>query len=78
MDKVTVDIDNRGIARVNLNNPDKHNAFDDQIIVQLTSAFKAVAANTDVRIMILGSHGKSFSAGADLGWMKRMANYSYD
>lgn len=78
MDKVTVDIDNRGIARVTLNNPDKHNAFDDQIIVQLTGAFEAVAANTDVRVMILGSHGKSFSAGADLGWMKRMANYSYD
>ena len=78
MDKVTVDIDNRGIARVTLNNPDKHNAFDDQIIVQLTGAFEAIAANTDVRVMILGSHGKSFSAGADLGWMKRMANYSYD
>ena len=78
MDKVTVDIDNRGIARVTLNNPDKHNAFDDQIIAHLTSAFKAVATNTDVRVMVLGSCGKSFSAGADLGWMKRMANYSYD
>jgi methylglutaconyl-CoA hydratase len=78
MDKVLVDIDSRGVARVTLNNPDKHNAFDDQIIAQLTTAFKAIAANTDVRVMILGSLGKSFSAGADLGWMKRMANYSYE
>jgi|TARA_B110001452_G_scaffold195716_1_gene165722 methylglutaconyl-CoA hydratase len=77
MDKVITQIDSRGIARVILNNPDKHNAFDDQMIIQLTEAFEAVATNSDVRIMLLQSEGKSFSAGADLGWMKRMARYSY-
>jgi methylglutaconyl-CoA hydratase len=78
MDKVITEIDNLGVARVTLSNPDKHNAFDDQIIAQLTESFSAVASNADVRVMVLGSEGKSFSAGADLDWMKRMANYSYD
>jgi methylglutaconyl-CoA hydratase len=62
---------------VTLNNPDKHNAFDDQMIIELTNAFNGLAANANVRIMLLKSEGKSFSAGADLDWMKRMANYSY-
>ncbi|MBT4832016.1 MAG: enoyl-CoA hydratase/isomerase family protein, partial [Porticoccaceae bacterium] len=63
---------------VRLNNPDKHNAFDDQMIGQLTEAFVAIADNSNVRVMVLGSEGKSFSAGADLEWMKRMASYSYE
>ena len=77
MDKVITQIDSRGVARVTLNNPDKHNAFDDQMIIELTNAFNALAANANVRIMLLKSEGKSFSAGADLDWMKRMASYSY-
>ncbi|MFD2166030.1 enoyl-CoA hydratase/isomerase family protein [Thalassotalea euphylliae] len=67
-----------GVATVTLNNPDKHNAFDDSIIAQLTDAFDEIANNNDVRVMVLASNGKSFSAGADLGWMKRMASYSYE
>ena len=77
MDKVITQIDSRGVAQVTLNNPDKHNAFDDQMIIELTNAFNALAANANVRIMLLKSEGKSFSAGADLDWMKRMASYSY-
>ena len=77
MNKVITQIDSRGVAQVTLNNPDKHNAFDDQMIIQLTNAFNALAANANVRIMLLKSEGKSFSAGADLEWMKRMASYSY-
>ena len=75
---VTTNIDSRGIATVTLNNPDKHNAFDDHMIAELTLAFSSVANNNNVRAMLLTSNGKSFSAGADLNWMKRMANYSYD
>ena len=75
---VTTDIDSRGVATVTLNNPDKHNAFDDSIIAELTAAFNAVASNDEVRIMVLASNGKNFSAGADLNWMKRMASYSFD
>ena len=66
MDKVITQIDSRGVAQVTLNNPDKHNAFDDQMIIELTNAFNALAANANVRIMLLKSEGKSFSAGADL------------
>ena len=78
MDRVITDIDDLGVARVRLNHPDKHNAFDDQIIDELTEAFVAIADNSNVRVMVLGSEGKSFSAGADLEWMKRMASYSYE
>ena len=49
-----------------------------RLSVQLTEAFVAIADNSNVRAMVLGSEGKSFSAGADLEWMKRMASYSYD
>jgi methylglutaconyl-CoA hydratase len=78
MNQVITEINEFGVARVRLNNPNKHNAFDDQIIGLLTEAFAAVAGNSDVRVMVLSSEGKSFSAGADLAWMRRMAGYSYD
>jgi len=78
MRRVNTEIDSRGVARVTINNPEKRNAFDDQIIAQLTEAFTAIASNPDVRVMVLSSKGKNFSAGADLGWMQRMANYSYE
>lgn len=77
MNKVTTQFDQRGIATVILNNPEKHNAFDDGVIAELTTAFRSVAASA-ARVMVLASEGKSFSAGGDLGWMKRMADYSYE
>jgi len=76
MNFVTTTIDDRGVATVTLNNPDKHNAFDDVMISELTQIFKTLNNNADVRVMILAATGKSFSAGADLNWMKRMVNYS--
>ena len=75
---VVTSISNKGIATVTLNNPAKHNVFDDEIIALLTSTFKALASNADIRAMILTGSGKSFSAGGDLAWMKRMASYGYD
>ena len=77
-DKVLFDLDERGVATVTLNNAEKHNAFDDEIIRQLLAAFTHIAKRSDIKVMVLASRGKSFSAGADLGWMKRMASYSYD
>jgi len=71
-------IDNRGVATLSLNRPDKHNCFDDVLILDITAALKALAANDAVRIVILAGEGKSFSAGGDLGWMQRMADYSHD
>lgn len=65
------------VARVRLTNPDKHNAFDDELIRGLTGAFLLLGGSEDVRVVVLESEGKSFSAGADLNWMKRMAGYDY-
>jgi len=76
--KVLLDIDRYGVATVTLNNPDKHNAFDDGVITTLMTVFMHIAGRDDIRIMVLASKGKSFSAGADLGWMKRMASYNYE
>ena len=64
------------IGIVTLNNPDKHNAFDDKLIVDLTRALGALDTNQEIRIVVLSAAGKSFSAGADLNWMKRMSAYS--
>src|SRR5690554_5172610 len=65
-----------GIAEVVLNRPDKRNAFDDVIIQQLISTLTEVNADNSVKVVILRSEGKHFSAGADLGWMRRMAENS--
>lgn len=76
--KVLFDVDRYGVATVTLNNADKHNAFDDEIIAQLTQLFMEIASRKDIKLMVLASTGKSFSAGADLGWMKRMASYTLE
>ncbi len=75
MSHVITEIDGP-IGIVTLNNPDRHNAFDDALIADLTRELKALDANEAVRIVVLSAAGKSFSAGADLNWMKRMAAYS--
>ncbi len=77
-EKVLFEVNEQGIATVTLNNPDKHNAFDDGIIKQLTDIFKNISKREDISIMVLASNGKNFSAGADLAWMKRMASYTYE
>ena len=64
------------VARITLARPDKHNAFDDELIRGLTGAFTLVGADEGVRAVVLAAEGASFSAGADLGWMRRMAGYS--
>lgn len=75
---VLTDIDARGVARVTLNRPSVHNAFDDALIAELTEIFERLAKDDKVRAVVLASNGKSFSAGADLNWMKRMAGYSFE
>lgn len=66
-----------GIAEVVLNRPDKRNAFDDVIIQQLINTLTEVSSNSKTKVVILRSEGKHFSAGADLGWMRRMADNSH-
>ncbi|MEP1445623.1 MAG: enoyl-CoA hydratase/isomerase family protein [Paraglaciecola sp.] len=77
-DSVLFEIDSRGVATVTLNQPQIHNAFDDKLIEQLTDIFSQVNQHEDIRVMVLAAAGKSFSAGADLNWMQRMATYSYE
>ena len=69
-------VDHRGVATLTLNRPDRHNAFDDALIGDLDAALLRLANRPDVRILVLASTGRSFSAGADLGWMRRMAGYA--
>lgn len=66
------------VARVTLARPERHNAFDDALIQGLTGAFTRLGADKAVRCILLAGEGKSFSAGADLGWMARMADYDFD
>lgn len=66
-----------GIATLTLNRPDKHNAFDDQIIEELLAHLDVVSTHEHVRALLLKAEGKHFCAGADLAWMKRMAKLDY-
>ena len=65
-----------GVATVTLNRPDVHNAFNEAVIAALTAAFAELGADPSVRAVLLRGNGPSFSAGADLTWMKRMAGYT--
>ena len=70
------DIADDGVGRLTLNRPEVHNAFNDTLVAQLTAALLSMEAERRVRTVVLAAAGKSFSAGADLGWMQRMAGYS--
>ena len=64
------------VATVTLNRPDVRNAFNDEVIVEMTRAFNALGARADVRCIVLAANGTAFCAGADLNWMRSMADYS--
>ena len=65
-----------GIAVLTLNRPDKHNAFNAVVIDELTDALETLEEQSTIRMVILRGNGKSFSAGADLEWMKAAASYT--
>ncbi len=62
-----------GVAFIWMNRPERHNAFDEVLIAELTEACRALEADANVRVVVLAGRGKSFSAGADLQWMQRAA-----
>lgn len=70
-------VDARGVARLTLNRPDVHNAFDDVMIAELLAALQHAEQDPQVRVLVLQSTGKNFSAGADLNWMRSMADKNY-
>jgi methylglutaconyl-CoA hydratase len=63
------------IALVSLNRPDVRNAFNQEMIQQLTETFNQFSARNDLRAIVLSGEGKAFCAGADLNWMKSMVQY---
>ena len=65
-----------GVATVTLDRPDVRNAFNEDMIAQLTHAFTRLGHDPEVRVIVLAAAGKVFCAGADLNWMKKMSGYS--
>ena len=67
------------IARVTLNRPDVHNAFNDEMLSELIEVFGELdKLGTRVRAVVITGEGKSFCAGADINWMRKMVDYSYE
>lgn len=75
-DNVLLEIGADGVATVTLNRPEVHNAFDDALIVKLTGLFTDLHSRADVRVVVLTGAGESFSSGADITWMRSMAEFS--
>ncbi len=73
----TLEIDIKsGAVWVWMNRPEVHNALDEIMIAELSDVFETLGKDPDIRAIVLGGRGKSFSAGADLGWMKRAADFT--
>lgn len=65
-----------GVSTVTLNRPEVRNAFNDEVLAELTAVFQALGQRDEVRCIVLAAQGPAFCAGADLHWMKRMASYT--
>lgn len=74
--QVLCSVDEKGIARLILNRPEKHNAFNAEIIKELTDNLIELKGKPEVRVLVLQAEGKNFSAGGDLNWMKSMRTAS--
>ncbi len=66
---------NAGVATVTLTQPEIRNAFSDEVILEITEAFRVAGERPDVRAIVLAAEGTAFCAGANLNWMRRMADY---
>lgn len=73
---LTVETDNRGVARVTLNRPEVKNAFNETLISEIADAMNKLSKDDAARIVVLAGAGDAFSAGADLSWMKRASEFS--
>lgn len=73
---LTIHVDQR-VATVTLNRPDVRNAFNETTIAEITQVFQALDADAAVRAIVLAANGPAFCAGADLNWMKKMADYTH-
>lgn len=66
------------IATLTLQRAEKHNAFNEHVIAEITQALLEISNTSSVKVLVFQAEGKSFSAGADLDWMQRMADYDYE
>jgi methylglutaconyl-CoA hydratase len=73
----TLKIETGAVATVTLNRPEVRNAFNDEVIAELTAAFTQLGRDKQVRTIVLAAIGPAFCAGADLNWMRRMADYTH-
>lgn len=76
MSSLQIHREDNGVVTLTLNRPAVHNAFDDELIYSLTETLQALGKDSAVRVVVLTGEGPSFSAGADLNWMKGMLNAS--
>jgi methylglutaconyl-CoA hydratase len=72
-DHAILEVDPRGVATLTLNRPGVHNAFDAALVTRLTELLVELKSRDDVRVLVLTGAGRSFSAGADVNWMRSMA-----
>ena len=77
-DPLKSEVDKRGVQRLILSRPSVHNCFDDTLINSLSTNLLDADNNSKIRVVVIASEGKNFSAGADVNWMKRMADASYN
>ena len=76
MEELAFDQRQGPVATVTMARPDVHNAFNEHLIAELAEAFRSLADDQSARVVVLAGEGKSFSAGADLDWMRRAASFS--
>ena len=76
MNPLLIDITDK-VATVTLNRPEVRNAFDDEVVVQLTQAFTDLNARDEIRCIVLAASGTMFCSGADVNWMHKMAHYTH-
>jgi methylglutaconyl-CoA hydratase len=75
---IHIERDPRGVATVTMDRPDVRNAFDERLIGELSDAARDLGADPGVRVVVLTGAGEVFSAGADLGWMRSMRDYTLE
>jgi methylglutaconyl-CoA hydratase len=74
--KLLIDTDERGVTIVTLNRPEVHNAFDNELTSMITHSLVELQSDEHTRVVILTGAGRSFSSGADIGWMRSMADFT--
>lgn len=75
---VLFDATRAGVGIISLNRPEKHNAFNPDVIARLADLFDELRGSDGIRVVLIKGEGKSFSAGADIDWMRHAGNYTHD